>query len=124
MASYTIVWSSVQYQPSRVLKHVSTILFRRTVLLRNNLTETRTRPERVPKCVPFAFHMRSIRVSIAFHLCSTFTGTHLQNAFRLHSYRNWTLLEIIEISRVLVSVTFTFCVHTITHQTAFLYAFQ
>jgi hypothetical protein len=45
----------------------------------------------VPKCIPFAFHMRSIRVSIAFHLCSTFTGTHPQNAFRLHSYRNRTL---------------------------------
>ena len=34
------------------------------------------------------------------------------------------MLEIIAISRVLVSVTFTFCVHTITLKTAFLYAFQ
>jgi hypothetical protein len=29
--------------------------------------------------------------------------------------------EIIAISRVLVSLTFTFCVHTIKHETAFLY---
>jgi hypothetical protein len=71
--------------------------------------------------VPFAFHSRSIRVPIAFHLRSTVTGTHLQNAFRLHSYRNRTSSEIIAISRVLVSLTFTFCVHTIKHQTSFLY---
>ena len=43
-----------------------------TVLLRNNLTENAfgTRPERVRKCVPFAFHSRSIRVPFAFHLRS------------------------------------------------------
>ena len=43
-----------------------------TVLLRNNLTENAfgTRPERVRKCVPFAFHLRS-------NLRSAFTGTHL-----------------------------------------------
>ena len=43
-----------------------------TVLLRNNLTENAlgTRPERVSKCVPFAFHLRSIRVPFAFHLRS------------------------------------------------------
>ena len=42
-----------------------------TVQLRNNLTENEfgTRPERVRKCVPFAFHSRS-------NLRSTFTGTH------------------------------------------------
>jgi hypothetical protein len=31
---------------------------------------SRTRPERVPKCVPFAFHSRSIRVPFAFQLRS------------------------------------------------------
>jgi hypothetical protein len=31
---------------------------------------SRTRPERVPKCVPFAFHLRSIRVPFAFQLRS------------------------------------------------------
>ena len=105
-----------------------------TVLLRNYLTENAfgTRPERVPKCVPFAFHSRSIRVPFAFHsrsncvpfafhLRSTVTGTHLRNAFRLHSYRKRTSSEIIAISRVLVSLTCTFCVHTIKHETAFLY---
>ena len=71
--------------------------------------------------VPFAFHSRSIRVLIAFHLRSTFTGTHLRNAFRLHSYRNRTSSEIIANSRVLVSLTFTFCIHTFNHETAFLY---
>ena len=60
-----------------------------TVLLRNNLTENAfgTRPERARKCVPFAFHLRSIWVPFAFRLrsiCvpkrsnlrSAFTGTH------------------------------------------------
>ena len=81
-----------------------------TVLVRNNLTENAfgTRPERVP----FAFHSRSICVPIVFHLRSAFTGTHLRNAFRLHSYRNRTSSEIVVISRVLISVTFTFCVYT------------
>jgi hypothetical protein len=79
------------------------------------------RPERVPKCVPFAFHLCSIRIPIAFHVRSTFTGTHLRNAFPLHSYRNRTSSEIIAISRVLVSFTFTFCPYTIKHQTAFIY---
>ena len=109
-----------------------------TVLLRNNLTENAfgTRPERVRNAflnafhftfhlrsirVPFAFHLRSIRVPIAFHLRSTVTGTHLRNAFRLHSYRNRTSSEIIAISRVLVSLTCAFCVQTIKHETAFLY---
>jgi hypothetical protein len=105
-----------------------------TVLLRNNLTENvfGTRPERVWNaflnafhsrsiCVPFAFHLRSTCVPIAFHLRSTVTGTHLRNAFRSHSYRNRTSLEIIAISRVLVSLTCTFCIHTIKHETAFLY---
>jgi hypothetical protein len=84
----------------------------RTVLLRNNLTENAfgTRPERVGNAFLIAFHLRS-----------TFTGTHLGNAFRLHSYRNRTLSEIIAISPLLFSVTFTFCVHTIKHQTAFSY---
>ena len=43
-----------------------------TVLLRNNLTENAfgTRPKRVLKCVPFAFHLRSICVPFAFHLRS------------------------------------------------------
>jgi hypothetical protein len=72
-------------------------------------------------CVPFAFHSRSIRVPIALHLRSTVTGTHLRNAFRLHSYRNRTSSDIIAISRVLVTLTCTFCVHTIKHETAFLY---
>jgi hypothetical protein len=67
-----------------------------TVLPRNNLTENAfgTRPKRVLKCVPFAFHLRSICVPFAFHLrsiCvpnafhlrSTFTGTHLRSAFLL-----------------------------------------
>ena len=79
------------------------------------------RPQRVPKCVPFAFHLCSIRIPIAFHVRSTFTGTHLRNAFRLHSYRNRTSSEIIAISRVLVSFTFTFCAYIIKHQTAFIY---
>ena len=93
------------------------------VLLRNNLTENAfgTCPERVRNASLNAFHLRSIRVQISFHLPSTFTGTHLRNAFRLHSYRNRTSSEIIAISRVLVSLTFTFCVHTIKHETAFLY---
>ena len=95
------------------------------LLLRNNLTENAfgTRPKRVLKCVPFAFHLRSICVPFAFHLrsiCvpnafhlrSTFTGTHLRSAFLLPSYRNRTASEIIAISRVLISVTFTFCVYT------------
>jgi hypothetical protein len=92
---------------------------RTTVLLRNNLTENAfgTRPERVP----FAFLLRSIRVPIAFQLRSTVTGTHLRNAFWLHSYRNRTSLKIIAIARVLVSLTCTFCAHTIKHETAFLY---
>ena len=49
-----------------------------TVLLRNNLTENafETRPERVRKCVPFAFHSRSICVPKRSNLRSTFTGTH------------------------------------------------
>jgi hypothetical protein len=83
-----------------------------TVLLRNNLTENEfgTRPKRVLKCVPFAFHLRSICVPNAFHLRSTFTGTHLRSAFLLPSYRNRTASEIIAISRVLISVTFTFWV--------------
>ena len=56
-----------------------------TVLLRNNLTENAfgTRPERVRKCVPFAFHLRSIRVPFAFHsrsICVPF-------AFHLRSIR-------------------------------------
>jgi hypothetical protein len=63
-------------------------------------------------CVPFAFHLRSICVPNAFHLRSTFTGTHLCSAFLLPSYRNRTASEIIAISRVLISVTFTFCVYT------------
>jgi hypothetical protein len=43
-----------------------------TVLLRNNLTENAfgTSPKRVLKCVPFAFHLRSICVPFAFHLRS------------------------------------------------------
>jgi hypothetical protein len=72
-------------------------------------------------CVLFAFHSRSNCVPFAFHLRSTVTGTHLRNAFRLHSYRNRTSSEIIAISRVLVSLTCTFCVRTIKHETAFLY---
>ena len=46
--------------------------FGSTVLLRNNLTENAfgTRPKRVLKCVPFAFHLRSICVPFAFHLRS------------------------------------------------------
>jgi hypothetical protein len=69
-----------------------------------------------------AFQLRSIRVPIAFHSRSVI-GTHLRNAFRLHSYRNRTSSEIIAISRVYISQrrSFTFCVHTIEHQTAFLY---
>ena len=49
-----------------------------TVLLRNNLTENAfgTRPERVRKCVPFAFHLRSICVPKRSNLRSAFTGTH------------------------------------------------
>jgi hypothetical protein len=41
-------------------------------MLRNNLTENafETRPERDLKCVPFAFHLRSIRVPFAFQLRS------------------------------------------------------
>jgi hypothetical protein len=73
------------------------------LMLRNNLTE---------KAFGTRSYMRTICVSIAFHFMrSTFTGTHLRNAFRLHSH-NWTSSEIIAISRVLVSFTFTFCVHT------------
>ena len=74
----------------------------KSVLLRNNLTEN---------AFGTRSYMRTICVSIAFHLRSTFTGTHLRNAFRLHSH-NWTSSEIIAISRVLVIFTFTFCVHT------------
>ena len=56
-----------------------------TVLLRTNLTENAfgTRSERVCKCVPFAFHLRSICVPFAFHsrfICVPF-------AFHMRSIR-------------------------------------
>ena len=114
-----VPWYSVVHTPVGQAHHQPRKPGSSTVLLRNNLTENAfgTRPERVP----FAFHLRSIPVPFAFHLRSTVTGTHLRNAFRLHSYRNRTSSEIIAISRVLVSLTCTFCVHTIKHETAFLY---
>jgi hypothetical protein len=110
----------------------ASINVRYTVLLRNNLSENAfgTRPERVRNAylnaflnafhlrsirVPFAFQSRSIRVPFAFHsrcncvpfafhLRSTVTGTHLRDAFRLHSYRNRTSSEIIESNRYRVVI--------------------
>jgi hypothetical protein len=75
-----------------------------TVLLRNNLTENAfgTSPKRVLKCVPFAFHLRSICVPFAFHLRSKCVP------FAFHFYWNAPAFRV----PVILFLLLLFCVYT------------
>ena len=83
-----------------------------TVLLRNNLTENSfgTRPERVRKCVPFAFHSRSIRVPFAFHLrsiCVPLLRERNREHVPVTVLVKSAVIEYHRDFRVLISVAFT-----------------
>ena len=97
------------------------LLVIRTVLLRNNLTENAfgTRPERVPfafhsrsNCVPFAFRLRSNCVPLLpERICGTRSGyIRIETGHGL--VKHGLVKHRRKSSRVLVSVTFTFCVYT------------